>query len=44
MIWLYRAEKLIDQDVAILKEIDYIASVFGYFSSEQNKKHVSGEK
>ena len=34
VIWLHRAGKLIDKDVQIEKEIDYIASVFRYYTGE----------
>jgi len=42
--WLYRASKTVHKDSAIGNEIDYIASVFRYFSSEQTKKQVQGDK
>ena len=42
--WLHRAGKLANKDVAIGNEVDFIASVFRYYSSEQNKKQISGEK
>ena len=42
--WLHRAGKLVDKDVAISNEVDFIASIFRYYSSEQNKKQGSGEK
>ena len=44
VIWLHRAGKLANKDVAIGNEVDFIASVFRYYSSEQNKKQISGEK
>ena len=40
--WLHRASKLVNQDLEIKNEIDFIASVFRYFSSEQTKKQVQG--
>jgi len=33
--WLHRAGKILDNDVAIMQEMDFIASVFRYYSSEQ---------
>ena len=42
--WLHRAGKLAHKDNGIEKEIDYIASGFRYFSSEQTKKQVQGDK
>ena len=40
--WLHRASKLVNQDLEIKNEIDFIANVFRYFSSEQTKKQVQG--
>ena len=44
--WLHRAGKLAHKDNGIEKEIDYIASIFRYFSNEQSKRHLQeqGEK
>jgi len=42
--WLHRAGKLAHTDSAINDEVDFIASIFRYYSSEQDKKQVSGEK
>ena len=41
--WLHRAGKLAHKDSGIEKEIDYIASIFRYFSNEQAKKQMQGE-
>ena len=40
--WLHRASKLVNQDLEIKNEIDFISTVFRYFSSEQTKKQVQG--
>jgi len=40
--WLHRASKLVNQDSEIKNEIDFISTVFRYFSSEQTKKQVQG--
>ena len=42
--WLHRAGKLANNDTGIENEVDFIASVFRYYSNEQHKKQVSGEK
>jgi hypothetical protein len=42
--WLYRASKLVNHDLGIKNEIDFISTVFRYFSSEQTKKQVQGDK
>ena len=44
VIWLHRAGKLAHHDIEIGNEVDFIATVFRYYSSEQNKNQVSGEK
>ena len=35
--WLHRAGKLIDKDIDIMKELDYIASVFRYYRNDEGK-------
>ena len=41
--WLHRASKLVNQDLEIKNEIDFIASIFRYSSSEQTKNQTGVE-
>ena len=41
--WLHMASKLVNNDIGIKNEIDFIASIFRYSSSEQTKNQTGVE-